>query len=63
MEETTDADRQLHRKKLLEELDWLQRRLADMGYDGDCAYERALVAVYDSLVSEKTAELRSSENG
>jgi hypothetical protein len=33
-------------------IQYLERRLAEMGEQGDCAYERAMGQVYRSLVTE-----------
>lgn len=42
---------------LREEIALLERRLDDMGVDGDCAYERAMSKVYTSLVSSRKQQL------
>lgn len=44
---------------LAEEIELLEARLKTMGMDGDCAYERALSKVYDSLLIERRRKLAS----
>lgn len=42
---------------LQEEIAVLERRLDDMGLDGDCAYERAISKVYINLVASRKQQL------
>jgi len=42
---------------LREEIALLERRLDDMGVDGDCAYERAMSKVYINLVANRKQQL------
>ncbi len=42
---------------LEEEIAVLERRLDDMGMDGDCAYERAISKVYINLVASRKQQL------
>ena len=42
---------------LAEEIKLLENRLHTMGLDGDCAYERALSKVYDSLLIQRRRQL------
>lgn len=42
---------------LTEEIAMLESRLAIMGLDGDCAYERALSQVYHSLLTQRRSQL------
>lgn len=42
---------------LEEEIATLQRRLDDMGLDGDCAYERAISRLYHAMVEQRRAQL------
>ncbi len=51
---------------LLQEKDMIERRLEQLGYDGDCAYEKAMVAFYkrrlglfEDLIKETTAQADS----
>lgn len=48
--------------QLQEEISTLERRLEDMGMDGDCAYERAISKVYISLVARRKAQLAALES-
>ncbi len=44
---------------LAEEIKLLEARLHTVGLDGDCAYERALSKVYDSLLIQRRRQLAS----
>ena len=44
---------------LVSEIALLQSRIEGMGLDGDCAYERALLKVYRSLLEQRNQELRA----
>lgn len=48
---------------LLEEIASLERRLNDMGMDGDCAYERAISRVYTGLVEKRKQQLAALQGG
>ena len=37
---------------LLEEKASIEKRLEELGYDGDCAYEKAMVAFYKKRLDE-----------
>ena len=50
-------DRRL--EDLVSEIALLQSRIEGMGLDGDCAYERALLKVYRSLLEQRNQELRA----
>lgn len=43
--------------RLLEEIATLQRRLDDMGLDGDCAYERAISRLYTGMLEDRKQQL------
>jgi hypothetical protein len=43
--------------QLAEEITRLEQRLQLMGMDGDCAYERAISRLYQSMVEERRQEL------
>jgi hypothetical protein len=43
--------------QLLEEIATLERRLDDMGVDGDCAYERAISRLYTGMVEDRKQKL------
>lgn len=42
---------------LQEEIAILERRLENMGVDGDCAYERAMSRLYTAMVKERKQRL------
>ena len=44
---------------LAQEIALLETRLKTVGMDGDCAYERALSKVYDSLLIQRRRQLAS----
>ncbi len=44
-------------RQLLEEIATLERRLEDMGLDGDCAYERAISRLYTGMVEDRKQQL------
>lgn len=39
-------------KSLLEEKASIEKRLEQLGYDGDCAYEKAMVAFYTQRLGQ-----------
>ena len=39
-------------KCLLEEKASIEKRLKELGYDGDCAYEKAMVAFYNRRLEQ-----------
>jgi hypothetical protein len=45
------------RTQLLDEINALESRLAEMGMDGDCAYERAMTRLYTDLVNDRKRRL------
>lgn len=51
------ADGREQARALEEEIRLFEERLARLGPDGDCAYERALSRAYDSLLDECRARL------
>ena len=49
---------------LVEDIKYFEARLQEMGYDGDCAYERALAQSFERRVIEQKgalANLRSCQ--
>lgn len=48
------------RRQLLELTDYLEDRLATMGEEGDCAYERAMATLYKELLLELRDQLAQS---
>ena len=51
------------RLQLMEEIRLLERRLRLMGGDGDCAYERAISTLYQSMVAERRQQLARLDCG
>jgi hypothetical protein len=49
------------KENLLEEKASMEKRLKQLGYDGDCAYERAMVAFYNDRLEKCCALLEASE--
>ena len=45
------------RRQLLELTDYLEDRLATMGEEGDCAYERAMSRLYTTMVEDRKRQL------
>ncbi|HED15425.1 MAG TPA: hypothetical protein ENI64_01195 [Gammaproteobacteria bacterium] len=41
------------------EIQLYQSRINGMGLDGDCAYERALIKVYNDLLAQRCLELNN----
>ncbi len=41
------------------EIELYQSRINGMGLDGDCAYERALIKVYNDLLVQRCSELKA----
>jgi len=52
---THNSDAKLQRKDLNEEAVYLEERIKQMGFEGDCAYERAMYTFYQ----DRLCELRS----
>jgi len=44
---------------LTSEIALYQSRINGMGLDGDCAYERALIKVYNDLLAQRYLELKN----
>lgn len=50
-------------QSLLQDIAYFEARLEEMGYNGDCAYERAITRTFARLVEERRdslAKLRSA---
>jgi len=43
--------------RLLEEIAYMEGRLAEIGYDGDCAYEKAIAKFFEQQVSDRKIRL------
>lgn len=46
-------------ESLLSDIKYLENRLEEMGYNGDCAYERAMSQAFEQLITEKRQTLAS----
>jgi len=46
---------------LLQEIETIEKRLEELGYDGDCAYEKAMVAFYRERLDQCSVLLQASE--
>ena len=58
MNSTYCQHRQHNRREcLLDEKAIIEKRLHQLGYDGDCAYEKALVSFYSSRLEECNRQL------
>lgn len=44
--------------RLREEIAYLQSRLAEIGHDGDCAYEKALIRFFCAQLEARRKRLR-----
>lgn len=49
--------RKQQEQNLLSEINYLQRRLEQMGYNGDCAYERAIEGQFQQRLDERRQAL------
>ena len=43
---------------LLEDIVYFEGRLEEMGFNGDCAYERAMAQTFERLVEERRNSLK-----
>ena len=46
---------------LLQEIASIEKRLEELGYDGDCAYEKAMVAFYRERLDQCSTLLKAGE--
>ena len=46
-----------HQNLLTSEIKYLQARLNEMGYNGDCAYERSIARLYAETIKKHQAQL------
>ncbi len=44
-------------ERLLQEITYMEGRLAEIGHDGDCAYERAIARFFEQQVAERRRQL------
>lgn len=47
-------------RRLREEIATLERRLAEIGPDGDCGYEKVLIRFFQQQIGERQASLQAS---
>jgi hypothetical protein len=45
--------------RLREEIAYMEARLAEMGDDGDCAYENAMIRFFEQQLAQRRAHLSS----
>lgn len=46
-------------QRLQDEIDYMEARLAEIGHDGDCAYEKAMVRFFHEQVAARRARLQA----
>lgn len=46
-------------QRLQEEIDYLEARLQEIGHDGDCAYEKAMIKFFSAQVAVRRERLRT----
>lgn len=44
-------------ERLLEEIAYMEARLAEIGHDGDCAYEKAIARFFEQQVEDRKTRL------
>lgn len=47
-------------QRITEEIAYMEARLAEIGHDGDCAYEKAIVRFFQEQLEVRRARLRAS---
>ena len=57
---THNSDAKLQRKDLNEEAVYLEERIKQMGFEGDCAYERAMYTFYLDRLCDVRTQLAAS---
>jgi hypothetical protein len=45
--------------RLREEIAYMEARLAELGDDGDCAYENAMIRFFEQQLADRRAKLRT----
>lgn len=55
------AARTTNTGRIKEEIATLERRLAEIGPDGDCGYEKALIRFFEQQLGMRRAQLRAAE--
>ena len=48
---------EIRRARLEEEIHYMEVRLTEIGFDGDCAYERAMSKFYREQIESRRAQL------
>lgn len=48
-----------HRERVLEEIACIENRLAEIGPDGDCGYENAMIRIFENQVAMRRAWLEN----
>ena len=46
-------------KRLRDDIAYLEARLTEIGHDGDCAYEKAMIRFFEQQLAERRAKLQS----
>ena len=46
-------------KRLRDDIAYLEARLTEIGHDGDCAYEKAMIRFFEQQLAERRAKLRN----
>jgi hypothetical protein len=46
-------------QRLAEEIAYMEARLAEIGHDGDCAYEKAIIRFFNEQLEVRRARLRT----
>jgi len=44
-------------QRLREDIAYMEARLAEIGHDGDCAYEKAMIRFFNEQVAQRKARL------
>ena len=44
-------------KRLRDDIAYLEARLTEIGHDGDCAYEKAMIRFFEQQLAERRAQL------
>jgi hypothetical protein len=47
-------------RRLHEDIAYIQARLAEIGHDGDCAYEKAMIRFFEQQLAARRAWLQAS---
>ncbi len=60
LDTTVPAQRRPHddQDRLREEIAFMEARLAELGHDGDCAYEKAMIRFYHQQLAARRERLQ-----